>query len=65
MAIRQQVLEEHPSFRMVGVNFICPESTIKKLCSEAQFAANADDFSVHIRPELKEKFFSVIFGSSS
>ena len=34
MAIRQQVLEEHPSFRMVGVNFICPESTSRNYAAK-------------------------------
>ena len=29
-SVREEVLEEHPSFRMLGVNFLCPDSTIKK-----------------------------------
>ena len=60
MAIREEVLDEHPSFKMVGADFFCPASSIKKLCTEAEFASEAKDFSVYIRPELKDKFLNVI-----
>lgn len=62
---REQVLEEHPSFRMVGVNFLCPDASIKKLCKEAEFATNPQHFSVEIRSELRDIFFGALSSSSS
>ena len=57
MAAREEILDTHPSFRMVGINFLCPDSIIKTLCSEAQFANNTQDFTVQIRSEFRDKFF--------
>ena len=65
MAIREEVLEDHPSFRMLGINFLCPDSTIKKLCLEAKFVTSADDFPVAVRPELRDRFFSAISDNST
>ena len=63
-SVREEVLEEHPSFRMLGVNFFCPDSTIKKLCEEAKFVTSADNFTVFVRPELRDKFFRAILNTS-
>ena len=60
MAVREEMLEEHPSFRMVGTSFLCPDTTIKKICLEAKFCKSTEDCSVNLRTELKDKFSAVI-----
>ena len=52
---RVKTLAEHPSFKMVGVDFLCPDAAIKKLCEEAQFM---NETSVAVRLELKNKFIA-------
>ena len=52
---RVKTLAEHPSFKMVGVDFLCPDAAIKKLCGEAQFM---NETSVAVRLELKNKFIA-------
>ncbi len=56
---REVFLTEHPAFRMVGTDFICPNSTIKKLCEEAKYIVSTDDFPVELRSDLKYIFFSL------
>ena len=66
MSVREEVYKEMPSFRMVGISFFCPESTIDKLCREAKFIKTEEDLSQFgIRSVLKDKFFNVITDSSS
>ena len=63
--IRETVLSEHPAFRMLGVNFLCPDSTIMKVCEEATFAMDHKDFTVNLRSELRDQFISAALSSSS
>ena len=64
-AIRETALREHPAFRMLGVNFVCPDSTIKQLCEEAKYAKDFKDFTVLVRMELRDKFFNAALLCSS
>ena len=51
-------IEEHPSYRMLGRDFVCPSCVIEKICSEARFFNSVDDLNiVLLRPELKMRFF--------
>ena len=61
--IRGSVFKEHPEYRMLGIEFLCPNSTIKKVCEEAEYARAPGDFSVYLRLELKDKFFSAALAS--
>ncbi len=63
--IRETVLSEHPAFKMLGVNFLCPDSTIKRVCEEAKYAKEFGDFSVHLRAELRYKFLSETLSCTS
>ena len=65
MMAREEFRLKHPAFQMLGIDFVCPTSTIKKLCEEAKYIVSADDFPVEVRIELKDTFFSVIASSSS
>lgn len=61
VAVREEVYNERPSFSIVGIRFLCPDSTIDKICKEAKFIESIEDLSsLRIRPELKERFFNVI-----
>lgn len=57
---RQETLAEHPSFEMVGIDFLCTDAAIKKLCEEAQFSRSLDESSIAVRTELKNKFSSIV-----
>lgn len=61
--IRERVFCEHPAFRMLGVSFFCPDSTIKKICEEAEYARDCSDFTVQLRAELKDKIYSAVLKS--
>lgn len=53
-------MEEHPSFKMFGRSFVCPECIINKICDEARFFKSRDDFNiVGLRPELRDPFFKI------
>ena len=60
IAAREEILQEHASFRMIGTSFLCPDSTIKKLCQEAKFSSSIENCSVNLRTELKDKFSAVM-----
>lgn len=57
---RASFLQNHAGFQMIGVDFICPDLIIKKVCEDAKFIVTSDDFPVELRPELKDIFFSII-----
>ena len=59
-----EFLQQHPPFEIVGLQNICPDSSILKLCEEARFISSIDDFPIEIRLELKHIFFRVIQSSS-
>ena len=60
-AEREAYLKEHPSFQMLGANFICDDAAIDKICQDSKFISSIDDLHiVNIRPEVKSRFFAVI-----
>ena len=57
----EEFLEEHPSFKMLGRSFICPDSVIEKICAEARFINSLEDLNiVGIRPEIKSSLYHVV-----
>ena len=64
---REKVLEEYPSYRMLGSSFICSDSIISELCSKAKFVKSVDDLNnvCGLRPELSLRFFSVMWETIS
>lgn len=62
---REDFMTKHPAYQMVGIDFICPTSTIKKLCEEARFIVSIDDLPIGIRSELKDVFFRLLLSSTS
>ena len=67
VSAREEYLLKHPDFTMLGVGFVCPDSSIDKICEEAKYIASADNFpsDVQVRSDLKNIFFSIISSSSS
>ena len=59
---RQKIIEENPSFKMIGANYICSDVVISNLCDKASFIRDVDDISTmhSLRPALRERFFNVI-----
>ena len=65
-AEREAYMKEHPSFQMLGENFMCDDAAIDKICQDARFISSAEDLHiVNIRPEVKSRFFAVIQRSFS
>ena len=60
-AERANYISEHPNLAILGVQLVCPNSTIKNICSGAKFISILSDMdSFCIRRELKQRFFNVI-----
>ncbi len=38
-------MHEHPSFQMLGRNFVCADSVIDKICLEAKFITSTEDLN--------------------
>ena len=65
-AARQAYIQEHPSFQMLGPNFVCADSAIDKICQNAKFISSVEDLNfVTVRPEIKSKFLRVILSTLS
>ena len=47
---------------MLGVDFVCPDSTIDELCLQTEYLETASDISLYygIRTYIKDRFFNVI-----
>ena len=56
LGVREEVLIEHPLFKMIGAEFLCPQSSIKKVCEDANYVSGPQDFTVELREGLKDKF---------
>ena len=37
---RKQYIQQHPSFMMLGENFMCPDSVIDSVCKQSKFVRN-------------------------
>ena len=61
---RAKFLERHPGFQMLGIDFVCPDSIIKKVSEDAKFIVTTDDFPAELRAELKEIFLSIIISTT-
>ena len=66
VAVREEVYKERSSYSIIGIRFLCPDSTIDNLCKEAKYIESVEDaVLLRVRPELREKFFNVITSTSS
>ena len=60
-AERKAYIDENPCLSMLGVDFVCPDSTIDELCLQAEYLETASDISLYgIRTDIKDSFFNVI-----
>lgn len=57
----EKILEEHPSYRMLGPSFVCPTCVVDKICEDARFIQSVDDLDIPgLRHELRARFFNVV-----
>ena len=60
-AEREAYIFDHPSFRMLGPNFVCPNSVIDKICLDAKFITCIEDLNtVIVAAEVKSRFLRVV-----
>ena len=60
-AERKAYIDENPHLSMLGIDFVCPDSTIDELCSQAEYLETASDISLYgIRSDIKDRFFNVV-----
>ena len=65
-AEREAYMMEHPSFRMLGSSFVCPDSAIDKICHDAKFIVSIEDLGIiHIQSDVKARFLRVILHTLS
>ena len=57
-AVRNDFMKNHPAFKMIGEEFVCPNSTISKVAENSKFITSADDFPIELRVELKDVFIA-------
>ena len=66
ITVREEVYKERPSFSIVGIRFLCPDSCINNLCKEAKYIESIEDpILLRVRQELRENFFNVIADTCS
>lgn len=59
---REAYMNEHPAFRMLGAEFVCSDSVIDRISSQAHYIKTEGDLGDQfcIRQELKSKFLHII-----
>ena len=57
-AERKAYIDENPHLSMLGIDFVCPDSMIDQLCSQAEYLETASDISLYcIHSDIKDRFF--------
>ncbi len=56
---RDDFVSNHPSFLMIGVDFVLPSALIRAICQDVSFITSVKEH-YSLRPELCDKLFSVI-----
>ena len=59
---RKRYIQEHPSFMMLGENFVCPDSVIESICKQSKFIEYPGDLDdiFGLRPDLRPTFYKII-----
>ena len=59
---REKIMTEHPGYRVIGRSFILSTSTIKDLCSMAEYITSRDELNqvTLLRPELIDRVYNVL-----
>ena len=66
VAERKKLLSAHPSYRMIGPDFVCSDAAIGGLCQQAKYCNNIDDVDTyHIQPESRDRIFNVLMETVS
>ena len=63
---RNSILLANPGYRMLGHNFVCPDSVIDDICCSAKSICSVNDMKMYfLRPELREQFFTIVMSCMS
>lgn len=58
---RDRLLIENPMYRMIGVNFLCPDSVLEQLCERASYISSTDHVDIFcLRPQFRDRFYKVV-----
>ena len=58
---RNSVLLANPGYRMLGQNFVCPDSVIDNICSNSKSICSVSGMNMYfLRPELRQQFFTIV-----
>ena len=63
---RTKIIDENPGYRMLGFNFVCPDSAINKISEKAVVIDSIDTLKTVtscIRPEILIRLYSVVMDS--
>ena len=56
---RDKILLEHPSYHMIGIDFVCPDIVLD------EYFPSIDDMKIHgVCPDFRDRLFSVVIISS-
>ena len=54
---RSKFLSEHPTLGILGLQIVCPDAVINRICDSAKFISVREDMELFgLRQELKERF---------
>ena len=58
---RENILLEHPNYRMIGVDFVCPDAIISEVCKQSKYISSVEDMKIYrLRPEFRDRLLNVI-----
>ena len=58
---RDAILNENPMYRMIGVNFLCPDSVLDQLCERASHITSVDHLDIFcLRSDFRDRFYKVV-----
>ena len=43
----EKILLKHPSYRMIGINFVCPDIVIDKICEQSKYFSSVEDIKIY------------------
>ena len=66
VAKREELMSEHPGYRMIGPDFVYFDAAIGELCQQAKYCNSIDDVDTyHIRPIFIDRVFNVLMETVS
>ena len=58
---RRKVMEENPSYSILGSSVVCSNTVLHAICERASYVSALEHMDIFfLRPELKERFYYVV-----